>query len=219
MKLIPLALALALSAGLAHAYPSVNWGNDLLDPVPLFQNDGSLFDSTFTFQLGTFDSFTPTSANTDQWQSSWKLLDTGNWSAGTQTFGNSFSFNPDGTVNGLTGSATFTAGEQVYLWAFCDNEWVLVTDNVAGAGPNDLWTLPNPAADPGIAVNWNVSTATTPIIGGVNGVQSGTYHSYDPGTNFRLQTAVVPEPGSLSLLFSLVLAAMAGSKRTRSRKA
>jgi hypothetical protein len=199
-KLASLLLAgLVLSAPLANAYPTISWQNQLFDPL----------------ELGTFDALVPTADNTGLWETSWKLLSVGNWSSGSQTFGNNFTFNPDGTVNGLAGSDTFAAGEQVYLWVRCNNEWSLVTDNSAGSGSSDIWVLPNPASDPGESITWVLNSANTPVIGGVNGIQSGTPYSYDPGTNFRLQTAVlpVPEPAGALLVAGAGLLSILGRRR------
>ncbi len=206
-----IAAALISAAPRASAFNTVSWMND---PGSLFDNYGSQLDGSYSFLLGTFgSSFVPTLANIDQWESQWKLLSEGAWFPGTQEFGNSFTFNSDGTVQGLPGSAVFGAGEQAYLWVRNSSQWALVTDKFAGLD-GDVWTLPNPAVGPGSGYLWSLATADTPVIGGVNGIQSGTPYAFDPGSNFALQTAVVPEPASALL----VLAAGCLVRLVRSRR-
>lgn len=142
MKLALSIVALLLSVTAARAVNTVAWQKSLFDNVPMFTSDGLSLDSSFTFQLGTFGALIPAQGNIDQWESNWKLLNVGNWSSGTQSFGNSFTFNSDGTVSGLTGSATFTEGEQAYLWVRSGNEWALVTD-ISGPDSTDRWMLPS----------------------------------------------------------------------------
>lgn len=211
MKRILLALIL-LTAGAAHAVNTIAWQKSVFDIAPMYTNNGGALDASFTFELGTFDSFAPDMSNLDQWAANWKLLDVGNWDPVDQAFGNSFTFNADGTVSGLVGSDTFVAGEQAYLWAHNGTEWALVTD-FSGVDSNSRWMLPSMTVPNAGAFIWELPTADTVIVGGVNDIQSGTPHSFDPAPGFRLQTAVIPEPGSVLLLASA--AAVFGLRRRR----
>lgn len=212
MKLALTLIALMLSVTAARAVNTIAWQKSLFDNVPMFTSTGAALDSSFTFQLGTFGSLTPTQANIDQWETNWKLLNVGNWNSGNQAFGNTFTFNPDGTVSGLSGSATFTEGEQAYLWVRSGNEWALVSD-ISGLDSNDRWMLPSMTNLNAGSFVWELPTADSIVYGGANGIQSGSPHSFDPGSNFRLQTSVVPEPGSLLLAFGCI--ALIGMRRRR----
>lgn len=211
-RIFLLAAASVLACSHAHA-SGVDWSSPLFDSQQMIDNSGNLLDSSFTIELGTFATgFVPTASNTSSWQSNWKMLsraDTSNgqWVPNDPFFGsyftNSFYFNADGTVANLAGSATFTANEQAYIWVYSNNEWALVTDNSPGTTGDDIWRLPNPSDANGFPTTWYLNTADTAIVGGVNGIQSGTPYAYDPGTNFRLQTAVIPEPGTSLLVLML----------------
>lgn len=195
-----------LVAAMSARGSGVGWSNSPFDTVPMMDNFGSALDSTYVFELGTFaNGFIPTALNTDLWSANWKLLDVaaapGDWFPATPSFAQSFDFNTNGTVQGLSGSATFTAGEQAYLWVHSGVQWALVTDNSAGTTGDDIWQLPSPSdTSPSSQLTWVLDTANVAIVGGVNGIQSGTAVSFDPGSNFRLQTAVIPEPGSCLLV-------------------
>lgn len=205
---------LVLSAGLAHAVNTVAWQKSVFDIAPMYTNNGGTLGVDFTFNLGTFNSLTPTQGNMEQWEADWKLLSVGNWDQSNQAFGNTFTFNIDGTVSGLSGSATFAEGEQAFIWVRNGSEWALVTD-LSGTSSTDRWMLPSMTSQAGGAFIWELDTADTVIAGGVNGIQSGTPYGYDPGSDFRLQTAVVviPEPGSALLI--AIAGLFASRRRTR----
>lgn len=196
----------ALVAATCARGSGVDWANGPFDPVPMMDNFGNALDSTYVFELGTFgNGFVPTAANVELWSVNWKLLSVAaapdDWFPAIPSFGESFSFNANGTVLGLPGSATFTAGEQAYLWVHSGVQWALVTDTLPGATGDDIWQLPAPGdAGPTSQLTWVLDQANVAIVGGVNGVQSGTPIAFDPGSNFRLQTAVIPEPGSCLLV-------------------
>lgn len=199
-RLHGLLLLLLAFVGSARATNTISWQKSLFDLSPMYTSTGSLLDGSFTFQLGTF-TLSPTISNVDQWETNWKLLSTGTWDTVDQAFGNSFTFNTDGTVSGLAGSATFTQGEQAYLWVRNGQEMALLTD-FSGSDSNSRWMLPSMTNLNAGAFIWELPTADTVIFGGVNGLQSGTAHTFDPGGSFRLQTSPVPEPGSALLLLS-----------------
>lgn len=216
MKHILLALLLLITSGVAsvQAQNTIGWQKSVFDTAPMYTSSGGTFDASFTFELGTFDSFAPDLSNIDQWTSHWKLLNVGNWDVGDQAFGNTFTFNTDGTVSGLAGSATFSEGEQAYLWVRSGNEWALVTD-FSGADSTSRWVLPSMSiVNAGGAFIWDLPTADTAVMGGVNDLQSGAFHSYDPAPGFRLQTAVVPEPGS-AIMIGLAVGMMGLVRRKR----
>jgi len=219
-------VSLLLFAALLLASPAakgsgVGWSNSPFDSLSLYDSTGALLDDTFVFELGTFGSFVPLTSNIDLWAANWKLLDsaqapdTSGWNSAAQYFTSSFTFETDGTVQGLTGSSIFTTGEQAYLWVRSGDEWALVTDNTAGVGPDNIWQLPNPADSLGQPLTWNLNSATTAVIGGVNGIQGGGDYSVNPGSSMRLQTHVVPEPGTALLI--LVAGCLARLRRSKRR--
>ena len=220
MRLFPLILVLLLAAPAAHSATKVDWQDNIFGAT-LYNSQGILLDDSFTFEFGTFgSSFTPTLANISQWTTQWKLLsratappdiDGHGWNSASQAFGQSFTFNSNGTVQGLAGSATFAAGEQAYLWVSGSNEWALVTDDTPGTSGDDIWLLPAPNAQDPITLTWVLETATHPVFGGANNLHSSAPGSVDPGT-FTLQTAVIPEPGSSLLV--LLIGVLARLRRT-----
>lgn len=203
---------LFLTAGTARAINTVSWQKSLFDLSPMYTSTGGLLDASFTIELGTF-TIAPDLSNIDQWATSWKLLSTAAWDVGNQTFGNTFTFNGNGTVSGLAGSAFFSEGEQAYLWVRSSQEMALLTD-LSGSDSNTRWRLPSMTNLNAGSFIWELPTADTIIYGGVNGLQSGTPHTFDPGTSFRLQTSPIPEPGS-ALLF--LTGSLLSLRRTRSK--
>ena len=218
LHLLFVALLLASSAARGSG---VGWGNSPFDSLSLYDSTGALLDDTYVFELGTFGGFVPLISNIDLWAANWKLLDsaqapdTSGWNSAAKYFTSSFTFETDGTVQGLAGSSLFTTGEQAYLWVRSGDEWALVTDNTVGVGPDNIWQLPNPADSLGQPLTWNLNSATTAIIGGVNGIQGGGDYTADPGSTMRLQTHVVPEPGSALLI--LVAGCLARLRRSKRR--
>ncbi len=228
MKLRHILFATALFAAVSTARAnttSVGWGNSPFDTA-LLDSQGNTFDDTFAFQLGTFVSgFTPTAGNTSLWLANWKLLDTATspvnssnhgFNVTDQYFTSAFTFNTNGTVEGLSGSATFAANEQAYIWVQCTNgEWALVTDS-AGTAPDDIWKRPDPNGAFPTTLTWGLETADTAIVGSLNGTYNGTSGNID----YRLQTAqiaVVPEPSGA--LMVLLVGCVARVVRTRRRLA
>lgn len=195
----------SLGAALLLALPAsgsgVNWASPFGENA-MFDSHGNLLDSSFVFELGTFATgFTPNALNWDQWSANWKLLDraddaTGGWVSVDIGLGSyfteGFNFLANGTVDGLTGSATFLAGEQAYIWVRSGTEWALVTDAVPSipADPEKIWQLPNPADSIATPLSWDLSTATA-VLGTVN------------NGPIRLQTSVIPEPSTSLLVLML----------------
>lgn len=231
-RLLYLALALVWTHGAQAS--TVFWGSSFNDS--LYDSSGNALDSTYSFEIGTFGSFVPTYANVDQWQSNWHVIDyayspdSNGWNSPEQFFVGTVGFDTDGTSHShqdidnnytYNSSYSFNAGEIVYLWAFNSkdiapsSEWALVADEVTAAPGGNPWIIPDPTDTTG-SYNWNLSDASTTIIGGANGVQGPGEYSTTPGV-FSLQTAVVPEPGSAVLLLAAAAAHMTRRFRRSTR--
>jgi hypothetical protein len=222
-RLLCFALALAWTHGAQAS--TVFWGSNFNDN--LYDSTGTALDSTYSFEIGTFGAFTPTYQNVDQWQANWHVIDrafdpdSNGWNSSQQFFVGTVDLQTDGTSNSPDANPAdvFTQGDTVYLWAYNSkiivpgSEWALVTEvGNTGTLSGDPWVVPNPADTTG-SYNWNLSDASTAVIGGANGVQGPGGYSTTPPV-FSLQTAVVPEPGSAFLL----LAAAAAHLTRRSRR-
>ena len=229
LRLFCLALGLAWAPGAQAS--TVFWGSNFNDN--LYNSSGQQLNATYSFELGTFGSFTPTYQNVDQWQANWHLVDyantaDSNWDSANQFFAGTVDFATDGTSHSHSDPSTgipqfnsgdvFAQGDTVYLWAFNSksivpgSEWALVTEvGNTGTLSGDPWVIPNPADTLG-SYNWSLSDASSSVIGGANGVQGPGTYSATPGV-FSLQTAVVPEPGSALLLLAAAAAHLI--RRTR----
>ncbi len=213
-RLCLVACAVGLAAGPGQAQ-TLNWGNALLDAN--FNSAGGAIDATYTFAIGTFsDGFAPTAANTGQWGGEWTALDTTTYNEATGWF---------------TGSYTMQAGDaplsgrQAYIWVYNNlagdetSEWVLITDDSGSDGLGDEWLVPayvDPlGGNPPGSYDWRVSTATTPVWGGLNNVAGAGEQAVVP-PSYALQTfsfpAPIPEPSSAVLL------ALAGALMLRRRR-
>ncbi|OYW77506.1 MAG: hypothetical protein B7Z37_03925 [Verrucomicrobia bacterium 12-59-8] len=225
-RLLCLALALAWTQGTQAS--TVFWGSNFNDD--LFDSSGNTLDATYSFEIGTFTGgFTPSYLNVDQWEANWHVIDrafdpdSNGWNATEQFFVGTVGFNTDGTSDSTDANPAdvFIQDDVVYLWAFNSktivpsSEWALVTDGTTAGNTGDPWVVPNPADTVG-SYNWNLSDASTTVIGGANGVQGdGTYSATPPV--FSLQTAVVPEPGSAFLLLAAAVAHLARRARRMNR--
>ncbi|WP_395738818.1 PEP-CTERM sorting domain-containing protein [Prosthecobacter sp.] len=221
-KLLCLALALAWTQGAQAS--TVFWGSTFQDN--LFDSAGNALDPTYSFEIGTFGAFTPTYQNVDQWQANWHVIDrafdpdSNGWNSTDQFFAGTVGFNPDGTSDSPDANPVdaFTQGDVVYLWVYNSksivpgSEWALVTDGTTVGNSGDPWIIPDPSDTLG-SYNWNLGDASTPVVGGANNVQGAGTYTATPGV-FSLQTAVVPEPGSVMLL----LAAAAAHLTRRARR-
>lgn len=183
---------------------------------------GVPLDGYFSFEMGTFNSgFTPTWENFAQWESNWNVIDRvydptpddpndgdpQGWNTLGRFYAATAQLEPTGESNSPEASPThqFVMGEQVYLWVFNDKaqvpgtEWALITNNLGTGNATTEWQIP----DLGDTINsyyWQLSDADTAIVGGVNDTRGGGNFSMNPGS-YAIQTAVVPEPGSLVLVF------------------
>lgn len=213
LKLIAFAAVLLLNATPGQAR-TVAWYSGFGDyflkadgvtplDVPDTANPDS--DPNFRFQLGGFVSgFTPTLANMSLWESNWIIFDRAFYDDGTNNGG----WNPSAGYYGSTAwtiaagaglvtssdtGATFSIGQQAYLWAFNTKsispttEWALIT--------NTSWLFP--AADSlSLPLEWTLADAgNSAIVGSVS-------NSGSPDFISTLQTQTVPEPGS-SLLIAM----------------
>ncbi len=214
-RLLCLSLALVWTQGAQAS--SVFWGSGVV-PDALYDSAGNELDSTYSFELGTFGSFTPTYQNVDQWQANWRVMDrafdpdSNGWNSVDRFISANFGFNTDGTSNSSDANPAdvFVQGEVVYLWAYNSknivpgSEWALVTNSLQTGDPADDWIVPDPLDTIG-SYDWYLPDPTVATIGGANGVQGPGEYSANPGV-FSLQTAVVPEPGSAFLLFAAAAA-------------
>lgn len=209
---------------------TVTWGGGVGD-IFQFSNGSSVGSSTW-FELGTFDSFTPTSSNIADWAANWQVFD-----RATATLGdNQFSpgppavlsgladINPDGTSSKAASLAlppghpnelinfdpnyNFT-GKKAYVWVFNDRsaglgaEWGLFTGEFLAS--TDEWKFPTADPDCGclLPVDFNLADISVDILG-----------SSAQGSQTTLALAPVPEPSGALLL---VAAAMVFIVRQRSR--
>lgn len=206
--------------------------NDLL-----YDSNGQPLDGTYSFEVGTFGSFVPTYQNVDQWEANWKVFDRAfdptpldpndgdpeGWNVIDQFFtatvvhdGSGFSNSPDANP-----ADVFAQNEQVYLWAYNSkvivptSEWALVTDSDFLSNISSPWLIPDPADTLG-SYDWQLADADSAVIGGVNGIQSDGGFNVTP-PSFSLQTAVVPEPGSVILLLAAAAAHVIRRARQLSR--
>ena len=207
-SVLKLILSLALVGMCTPARSStISWGSDFSSfPIPeLLTSGGTPLDATYSFEIGSFGSFTPTLSNISDWQANWKVFDRSyDPTPADSGDGDPFGWNPGmffvgvETLNASGGSDSpdanptdvFGVGEVAYLWAYNSksivpgSEWALVMDS--NNSPTS-WQFAAPT-DPDSA--WSLATADTAIIGSVN-----------PSSVLALQTAPVPEPGSAFLLF------------------
>ncbi len=186
--------------GTASVAPAqtINWGNAASLSGINFDSGGSLLDGSYTFTLGVFDAgFDPYTADPTTWFANWTELDTATYNAPVSLFSDTF----------LVTDNTH-AGQQAYIWGYNQTtpvdqtaEWVLITDD-DGKDGND-WVIPNHSDQTALTLEWRVSSATSPVFGGLNDTQGPGDFSSDP-TPYQLQThtfpAPVPEPGALAFL-------------------
>lgn len=192
---------------------SIDWGGAVGDS--LFDSGGNILDSTYIFEMGSFgSSFIPSELNMDLWLSNWKVFDRaieGNgWNSTDQFIASSANLLLNGTSSESPPlpSNFFAQGEQGYIWAYKANqtyaaglEWALITNNSLDGNSANDWLFPAHSDQTGLPLQWRLSTASTPIFGGLNDLSGAGDYSSTPAL-FDLQTAttVVPEPGSALLV-------------------
>ncbi|MFT4548298.1 MAG: hypothetical protein ACI8XO_002204 [Verrucomicrobiales bacterium] len=171
--------------GLTIIYADIGVGFSSVFDAVNQHSDGSSMDTSFTFELGSFNSsFTPTAANTHLWSDNWDAApgSGGSSSVGytqapinpliatntgaSNNFSGSVTLDPNGA--GANGNPTFSTGDQAYIWGYDDRgtsgtgEWILIT--------NPSWSYP--AVTPGIQIpgtQFDVGDAgTIATLGSVN---------------------------------------------------
>jgi hypothetical protein len=199
-------LALFFLIAASASARTISWRSGIGDT--LIDSGGLSLDASFTFELGAFDSgFTPDATNYGEWSSRWHafgqatyepLLGNG-WEPSVQYF------TKDTTVLGgqlssespPLASHAFTAGTQAWLWVY-DSKVVVPTSEWALVG-GTTWTFPASDLLNLTPLVWELNSADRVVWGGANDFRGNGLYTALPGA-FDLQTAAVPEPGSLLLL-------------------
>lgn len=167
----------------AHAQTTINFTS------PAFEigkdSSGTALDSSYTFALGSFGAFTPSSSNVEDWASNFNVLGSTTWGGFTQY---------SGTGNLTDNDSPFTTSDQGFVWGYntqtigASTEWILIT--------NSSWIFPTVGSSP--TVDWTSSDVGTYAALGTITNDLGTGNA-DP----YLQTAslaAVPEPSTYALL-------------------
>ena len=192
---------LALSATLAPA-ATIQWGGEVWGDD--FQSNGtSSIDDSFTFELGTFDaSFVPSVDNYNEWLTNWNQLDSVQYNAQNMFFTGEVEFidaDPvalDVQFNGQT----FAPGDRAFIWGYNSQTASPNTEAILITG-DDGYLLPESSTDQSaLPVSLRVSNSTTPVVGDLPAGPDGEGDFTNPGGDFDLQTATVPEPSSALLL-------------------
>jgi len=197
---------------------TISWNSSF--ESTLIDSAGNPLDQSFSFEMGTFGSFVPTSANRSDWATNWKVFDkaylddANGWNWQDSFFTRSVTHETDGTSSSpfanppITLSPNvFSQDEVVYLWVYNSqtlaegSEWALVTDGLSGLNTLNRWLIPDPSESSAISYEWHLDDAREVILGGANNVQGDGQFSANPIT-FNLQTAAVPEPTSALLILS-----------------
>ena len=192
---------LALSATLAPAatiqWGGQVWGND-------FQSDGiTSLDDSFTFDLGTFDAnFVPTVDNYNEWLTNWNQLDSVQYNAQNMFFTGEINFvdTDPVAVDVQFNGQTFAPGDRAFIWGYNSQVASPNTEAILITG-NEEYVLPEPSeSQSALPVSLRVSNATTPVVGDLPAGPDGEGDFTNPGGDFDLQTATIPEPSSALLL-------------------
>ena len=224
------ATLLMVFSSTAVSAATIFWGsynNDLI-----YDSNGAPLDSSFTFELGTFDTsggWAPNAGNLSEWAGRWMLFDRATAGAGWNPIDQALDNTVDHTVTAGSSAPEanpahiFSQGTQAYLWVYnnqtlgAGTEWALLADNnkaanVFGNSPNPAeqylaWTFPDPSLQSGESYDWQTRDLDTAIFGGVNNVQGDGHFSVNPG-NFTIQTHVVPEPGTAMLILAAAVSVL-----------
>lgn len=195
MPKLPLVAALALIANASFAAVPINFSSPLFESART--STGDALTSSFTFAVGTFNSFVPTTDNVSSWASNWVSFGTTPWHEGDLNFIGSAV---------LTDNTLAPVGSAMYIWGYntltadAGAEWILFSNpTLVGA---DDWKTPS------------VVEPNTPKIIGMD--QPGTIAVvgaiFTQGNDPYFQTAaVVPEPahyagilGAAVLIFGFI---------------
>lgn len=201
-------IALLLLPGALAAQVSINWGSGFATDN-IVESNGTSYASTgngFTYEIGTFGSFTPTASNIDQWAANWHVFDGGpffynsttptGWYYGSAQLNSSQ--NSTSTYAGADNSYTFGVGQQAYVWVYNDNdyanidtttEWALYTNLISSSFFDTAWQMPN-ASGFGVPRTWFVTNADTAVWGGVDsGADVGAGNIIQTPSTYHVQTA------------------------------
>jgi hypothetical protein len=196
---------------------TISW-NSNFDSV-LIDSAGNPLDQSFSFEVGTFGAFAPTSANMSDWASNWKVFDKAylddpnGWNWENSFFTRTVTHEVDGTSSSPFANPpntlspnVFSQNEIVYLWVYNTMilaegaEWALLTDGLSGDNTYSRWLIPDPS-ESSSSYEWHLDDAREVVLGGANNVQGDGQFSANPSV-FNLQTAAVPEPTSALLVLS-----------------
>jgi hypothetical protein len=216
---------LAMACMISHAQArTVFWGGPT--GAVLYQSDGvTPVDSSFTFQLGSFEvGFDPTTQSVENWASNWRVFDQAAYNDSTQFFQSTALMNEFGQSNGVNANTSFDfRSQRLYLWVYDSNVFNPQTPtNEMALFTGDSWVLPstgNPCCGgDSLPLQLYVENMTAAITGNVdpdfdgNGVPivGSIGSSTQPGTVYDFQThsiTAIPEP-SLGVLSMLGFVAM-----------
>ena len=188
---------------------TLNWGNTINpEGIPGFTEMS--YDShavaidqtgtTFTFELGVFTGgFAPDDSNVDMWGLNWQPLQATTYSPTLNYFTAGYE---------LVAADASLEGSRGYIWVYNNtagdetSEWFLATGEIeADLTPSDNnWLIPKYEDTLNFPYNWRLSTANTPVWGGLNSVPSiYGIQNVDP-VLYELQTFAVPEPSATGLV-------------------
>lgn len=185
-KLIALLFVFGAEAACSQ---TLNWAS--LSGSTIVDSKGDPLNTTFLFQLGTFDvGFMPNNTNIGQWTAKWHVFDTAAYSYNTTDLGY---FTGTEDVQDVPAYASMFEGMKAYLWVRNDTQ----TEHFLASA--STWTFPikDPGCCPnGLVTSWSVSDLGTGTpIWGSQGSHDGGGDFTSPGP-YDVQTHVVPEAGS-----------------------
>jgi len=195
-----LSLVAFLIAGIsaARAQTTINFTSPLSEIGK--DSTGTVLDTSYTFALGSFGSFTPSSSNVGDWASNFTVLGSTTWDTGFTQY--------SGTGNLTNNNSPFTTSNQGFVWGYntqtigASTEWILLT--------NTNWTFPTVGSSP--TVNWTSNDAGTyAALGTLNNPDGASADPY-------LQTAnlsAVPEPSTYALVAGVACLGYMMARRRR----
>lgn len=206
-----------------------DWGSEVYSE--LFDSYGTRLDSSYTFELGSFDpSFTPTSGNVALWAANWKVFDSTTINESFDLFRSSAYLLDDGTSSSAFADPIGYdfRGLDAYIWGYNTKSYTQTLEWVWFRAPS--WTFPvsvtpGPSVTP---VDWSISdlVAGDVPLWGRQGTAAGLGYASAPGLlgQYNLQTYTLePAPGPIpepsTILFAALLAAIALLHRWRRGRA
>lgn len=222
-------LFIAVAAGMVCGQTTqIDWGTNIFGDSLYTSDGGEVALDEFTIELGSFaNGFVPTSENTGDWVSNWRVFDAiTEPDSDSDDFylggpGNSVRYagNAELTAAGTSASEDATAGyvfgadQQAYVFirnsdqTTLGSEWLLYTSDTGVD-----WEFPSAGSgEKGGSLDFDLGEVDQVVYGQANGIVGAGERSY---VATGLQTfTFVPEPSSL---FYLVMALFLGSFRRRS---